>query len=195
MTGPELPALDEPRAIVLVEGASDRMAVSAAAARLGIDLEARRIAVVVLGGIQGLFRMLPLLGPRNPRTVCGLYDEAEESVVREALERIAPALLADGTLEDAGWFACRRDLEDEIIRACGTAFAESRLDAEGELAAFRRMQQQPAWRGREPSDQLRRWIAGGARRKLRYARILVEALPPERVPRPLVRVLERASQA
>ena len=67
MAGESPPDLDEPRAVVLVEGVSDRIAVTAAARLLHVDLEARRIAVVVLGGIQGLFRMLPLLASARQR--------------------------------------------------------------------------------------------------------------------------------
>jgi hypothetical protein len=36
-------------------------------------------------------------------------------------------------------------------------------------------------------------VAGGSRRKLRYARILVEAMPAERMPPPLLAALERVS--
>jgi hypothetical protein len=50
----------------------------------------------------------------------------------------------------------------------------------------------PAWRGRPTEEQLRRFMGSGGRRKFRYARILVEALDLERVPRPLDAVLTRA---
>ena len=51
------------------------------------------------------------------------------------------------------------------------------------------MQKQPAWRGRPVEEQLRRFFGSGARRKIRYARFLVEALDLARVPRPLELVL------
>jgi hypothetical protein len=54
-----------------------------------------------------------------------------------------------------------------------------------DLSSFRTFQKQPAWRGRPVEAQLRRYMGSADRRKLRYARILVEALDPERVPRPL----------
>jgi hypothetical protein len=38
-------------------------------------------------------------------------------------------------------------------------------------------------------EQLRRWLGSGGRRKIRYARLLVDALDLARVPRPLDGVL------
>ena len=40
------------------------------------------------------------------------------------------------------------------------------------------------------AQQLRRFIASGARRKIRYARFLVDALDLDRVPRPLADLVE-----
>lgn len=183
--------LDDVRSAVFVEGLSDRIAVEALAHRRGVDLGERRVLVVVLGGVQGLRRMLQLIPRRAGLVLSGLYDEAEEHVVRAALldQRV---ITEDGSLEDAGFFACRRDLEDELIRACGVEAVEACLAAEGDLTAFRRLQRQPEWRGRSADAQLRRWIASGARRKLRYAKILVDAVTAERMPQPLDRVLDRA---
>jgi hypothetical protein len=62
---------------------------------------------------------------------------------------------------------------------------EQIADAQGDLGAFRTLQKQPAWRGRPTEEQLRRWLRSGARRKIRYARFLVEALDLSEVPRPL----------
>ena len=67
------------------------------------------------------------------------------------------------------------------------------IDAQGELGSFRTLQKQPAWRGRPPEEQLRRYFGSGARRKIRYARLLVDALDLAHVPRPLDLVLEAAT--
>jgi hypothetical protein len=80
---------------------------------------------------------------------------------------------------------CVADLEDELIRALGTAAVEHVLDAEGELGSFRTLQKQPAWRGHTTHDQLRRFMGSGSGRKIRYAGRLVAALDLDRVPRPL----------
>ena len=50
----------------------------------------------------------------------------------------------------------------------------------------------PEWRDRATEDQLRRFMGSGARRKIRYARLLVDALDLERVPRPLDGALSHA---
>jgi len=47
----------------------------------------------------------------------------------------------------------------------------------------------PAWRDRATEEQLRRFMGSGGRRKIRYARYLVDALDLDRVPRPLDRLV------
>jgi hypothetical protein len=81
------------------------------------------------------------------------------------------------------------DLEDELIRALGAAWVEAVIDAQGELASFRTLQKQVAWRGQSTEAQLRRFMGSGATRKIRYARLLVDALDLAHVPRPLHLVL------
>jgi hypothetical protein len=185
-------SLRDPKGIALVEGVSDQIAVDTLAHRLRPDAEPQ-ISVLPVGGAQGLRRTLRVVIARHPGVpLAGLYDIAEAPVVRSALEDAG--LLPPGhEIEEAGFFACVHDLEDELLRACGPALAEQCLSANGDLTAFRKLQSQPEWRGRPLHDQLRRWIASGARRKLRYARILVAAIPSERMPQPLVAVLERAA--
>jgi hypothetical protein len=63
------------------------------------------------------------------------------------------------------------------------------VDAQGDLGSFRTLQKQAAWRGRPREEQLRRFMGSGGSRKIRYAPLLVRALPLDRVPRPLDRVL------
>jgi hypothetical protein len=181
------------RAVVLVEGFSDQIAVETLAAAQGRDLAAERIAVVPIGGAQAVGRFLVRFGPRggaNGPALAGLCDEGEEPVFRRALERCGlGASLTREDLERLGFYVCVTDLEDELIRALGAAGVEAVLDANGDLGAFRTFQKQPAWRGRSVDAQLRRFLGSADRRKLRYARLLVEALGPERAPRPLAGVL------
>ena len=92
-------------------------------------------------------------------------------------------------MERLGFYVCVRDLEDELIRAHGAASVERIAEAEGDLGAFRTLQKQPAWQGRAVEDQLRRWLGSGGRRKIRYARLLVDTLDLSQMPRPLDRVL------
>ena len=185
MGGVQLP---EARAIVVVEGASDRSAVEALAKRRGRDLTAEGVAVVAIGGAQAIGRFLDVVWrPARGVELAGLCDVGEERHFRRALERAG--LGAD--LERAGFFVCDRDLEDELIRAIGTDAVEAIVEAEGDLTAFRTLQKQPEWRGRPTGEQLHRFMGSGGSRKVRYARLLVEALDPARVPRPLDGVLAR----
>jgi hypothetical protein len=92
-------------------------------------------------------------------------------------------------MERLGFYVCVADLEDELIRALGAAAVEQVVDAQGELGSFRTLQKQSAWQGRSTEEQLRRFMGSGARRKIRYGRLLVEALDLSQVPRPLDLVL------
>ena len=95
------------------------------------------------------------------------------------------------TWKQLGFYVCVEDLEDELIRALGAAAVEEVVEAQGDLGPFRTLQKQPAWQGRPREDQLRRFLGSGGRRKIRYARYLVEALEPGSVPRPLDLLLTR----
>ena len=64
---------------------------------------------------------------------------------------------------------------------------EGEKSLEGSL--FLTLQKQPTWRGQSVEAQLRRFMCSGARRKIRYARLLVDALDLARTPRPLHGVL------
>src|SRR5690242_242986 len=164
--------------VVLVEGTSDRLAVEALALRRRRDLEAEGVAVVPMGGYGNLPR---LLERHRGFRLAGLYDVGEERHFLRALgcdDRAA--------LERVGFYACVRDLEDELTRAVGPEGMERVLAEQNELRAFRTYQKQPAHRARPLEEQLHGFMWN---RKQRYAVLLVEALDLERVPRPLDRVL------
>jgi hypothetical protein len=60
---------------------------------------------------------------------------------------------------------------------------------QGELGSFRVLQRQPAQRTRTVDQQLHRFFGSGSGRKQRYAGLLVDAVEPDRAPRPLRAVL------
>jgi hypothetical protein len=188
-TARALAKIDTARAVVLVEGISDQIALETAAAGRGRDLDAERVVIVPIGGAHAIRRFLTSFAPTVP--LAGLYDRREEEVVRRGLVDAGFGTPSDRAgLEALGFFVCVDDLEDELIRAVGTDGVEKLLTADGDLGAFHSMRNQPAWRGREPAAQLRRWLGSGSRRKLRYARSLVEAaLIRDALPRPLDAVL------
>jgi hypothetical protein len=187
---PLAPGVDPPT-VVLVEGTSDQVALEALAARRGRDLAAEGVAVVPMGGARSIRRFLELFGPRGvDGRLAGLCDAGEEGDVRRGLERAGLGSdLSRADMEALGFYVCVVDLEDELIRCLGAAAVEQVVEAQGELGSFRTFQQQPAWRGRSPQEQLRRFIGTHSGRKVRYARLLVDALDLASVPRPLDRVL------
>ena len=179
------------RAVVLVEGISDRYAVEALAGRRGRDLAAEGVSVVPIGGAQAIGRFLTRFGPAGlGLRVAGLCDAGEEREFRRGLERagLGSDLTREG-MERLGFYVCEQDLEDELIRALGADAVQQIVDAHGDLGPFRTLQKQPEWRGRPVEQQLRRFMSSGGRRKTRYARYLVEAVDLDRVPRPLDGVL------
>jgi hypothetical protein len=181
----------ELRAVVLVEGISDQRAPEALALRRGRDLDAEGITIVPIGGAQSIGRFLSRFGPQGIDVrLAGLCDAGEEGEFRRGLERAGLGTdLTRADMESLGFYVCEADLEDELIRALGAATVEQIADVQGDLGSFRTLQKQPAWQGRPTEQQLRRWMGSGGRRKIRYARLLVEALDPGRVPRPLDLVL------
>ena len=184
-------AVQQPHAVVLVEGLSDQSALEALAVRRGRNLDAEGVSVVSIGGAQAIGRFLHRFGPQGLDVkLAGLCDAGEEGDFRRGLERAGLGTdLTRGDMERLGFYVCEADLEDELIRALGAAAVEEVVEAQGDLGSFRTLQKQPQWRGRPVEEQLRRYLGSGARRKIRYARLLVEALELARMPRPLERVL------
>ena len=182
------------RAAILVEGWSDQAAVETLAQRRSIDLRAEGIAVVPIGGVTNLGHFIDALGARGLGLVlAGLYDVGEERHVLRSLERCGlGAGLTRAAAQALGFFVCDADLEDELIRALGAAAALRVIEAEGELASFRRFQAQPFQQGQDRHAQLRRFMGTRAGRKVRYGSLLVAALAQGQMPRPLDRVLEHA---
>lgn len=153
--------------VVLVEGESDRIALQTLAARMGIGMP----RVQVVGGSKGARRAAAELeGTR----LIGLVDANE----RRDFERVLDTV-----------FVCDPDLEAEFVRAMGVPAVEAVIAAQGELGSFRGLQKQPFQRDRPPEAQLARFFGGRSGNKARYARLLAEAVPLERVPAPLAALL------
>jgi hypothetical protein len=187
--GPDGPARDlaeslGARTAVLLEGLSDVAAVEALAARRGRDLAAEGVCVVPMGGAMSVGRYAVLLGPSGlGLRLTGLCDEGEEGFYERGLTR------AQAPLQDI--YVCAADLEDELIRALGTAGVEEVLRAEGDFRAWQTFQRQPAQHGRPRHQQMRRFLGTKKGRKIRYGRLLVEALASDRTPPPLDGLLAR----
>jgi hypothetical protein len=177
--------------VVLVEGTSDAVALETLAERHDRNLDAEGVVIVPMGGAQSIGRFLAHYGPGGLDVrLAGLCDAGEEPEFQRGLEQ---AGLGDGLtradMERLGFYVCVADLEEELIRALGPDRVEEIVDAHGDLGPFRTLQKQPDWQERPKADQLRRFMGSGGSRKIRYARLLVEALDLDRVPRPLDRLL------
>ena len=149
------------------------------------------VGIVSIGGAQAIGRFLERFGPRGAGlALAGLCDAGEERDFKRGLERAGLGTgLSRVDMERLGFFVCDVDLEDELIRALGSESVLEIVAAEGDLRSFRTLQKQPAWAARPVEEQLRRFMGSGGSRKIRYARLLVEALELDRVPQPLDGVL------
>lgn len=172
--------------IVLVEGDSDAAAVTTLAGRFDTS-HGRDLQVVSAHGVTNYRRLLARIRSDHPhRRIVGLYDDPEERVVRRALEHAGFGMsLSRADVEGLGFFACVVDLEDELIRAIGVDAVERLVETQGELAAFRILQQQPAQRGRPADQQLRRFMGTKSTRKIRYGHLLAAEVDLDRCPAPL----------
>jgi len=187
----QTPRIEDPRAVVLVEGASDKVALETLARRRGLDLAGEGVLVVAIGGAHGVGRFLERYGPAGAGVrLAGLCDAGEEGELVRALERAGfGAGLGRGEMERLGFYVCDRDLEDELIRCLGAPAVEDVLAEQGKLGSFRTYQKQLAHRGRATEEQLRGFMTNW---KVELAAPLVEALDLERAPRPLDLVLAHA---
>jgi len=168
-------------AVMLVEGVSDQIAIEAIAAAAGRDLATERVAVVPIGGAQAIGRFLTRFGT-GELVLVGVCDAGGEDVWHRARLRAGAPVFQ--------FFVCVDDLEDELIRAVTPAGVEELLGAHGDLGSFRTMQKQAPWRDQPVAAQLRRFLASGATRKLRYASVLGTAsLEGGCVPPPLAQAL------
>jgi OLD-like protein len=161
------------RAIVIVEGASDRVALETLALRRGRDLAAEGVQIVAIGGAHAIRRFVTSLDGSDVRLV-GLVDARQEDVFRRFGIDV---------------YVCDTDLEDELIRALGVERMEQVIESQGELRSLRSLQKQPAQRDRTTLQHLRRFISTRSGRKAQYAKAMVEALDLDKVPGPLDGVL------
>src|SRR4029079_16267661 len=112
---------DAARAVVLVEGLSDRAALSTLARRNASDVDRDGLAIVAIDGATNISRYLEQYGPHGRNLeIGGLCDAGEEPALRRRLAGAGYGSdLTRDRLEQLGFFVCDRDLEDEMIRALG----------------------------------------------------------------------------
>ena len=138
------------RAVVLVEGNSDRIALRSAAERAGRDLAAEGVDVVAMGGVTNTRAFAERYGPHGLDVpLAGLYDAADEHKVRQGLAAAGLGEAHDtDSLAALGFYRCSADLEEELIRAVGVdggVEAVIEVAGRGTVAAAARAHARPAW--------------------------------------------------
>ena len=182
------------RQVVLLEGVSDIAAVTAVAATRNVQLTG--VELVDLGGVTNVRRALvELHGIRGEVEVLGLCDAPEVRFVEQALRRIGRVVRNSSDLAAHGFFVCRADLEDELIRALGDERTVRVIERLGLRHKLDTLRQQPAWQDRPLADQLHRFCGVASGRKELLAAALSAALDPAQVPDPLLQLVERIAAA
>ena len=168
-------------AVILVEGITDRIALEAVAAKLGRDLAAEGVEVVPIGGAQAIRRAA---AEYEGERVVGLCDAGEERWFRR--------VLGDAT------YVCVEDLEDELIRALGTAAVQEVVAARGRARDLPQLPE-PARLARPAGRRSASPLVPGFRpaARSRYPPLLVEALEPKpsRVRWPVCSPLQRCRES
>ncbi|MEX1092346.1 MAG: ATP-dependent endonuclease [Acidimicrobiia bacterium] len=177
------------RAVILVEGPSDQVAVEILAARCGHDLDQSGVEVVAIGGATNLRQFIETYGPGGRGALlAGLGDIGEVAVYGRTLSRAGVSRgPSRHELEEAGFHMCVVDLEDELIRALGAVQTRSIVERADTPGSFRSYQRQPAHREQRLETQLRGFVTNW---KIEYARLFVAELHLAQVPRPLAGVLD-----
>jgi hypothetical protein len=117
------------KAVVVVEGDSDRVALETLARRRGRDLAAEGVEIVPIGGAHAIRRYLEKLKANGSEVkLAGLVDAGQEDVFRRAV---------DHTGFEIDLYVCDTDLEDELIRAVGLESVEDVIEAQGDLRSLR----------------------------------------------------------
>ena len=182
--------------VILVEGPSDKLAIEAAADRLGINLDSEGLTIVALRGGGSIATFLGMFGPKGfDLRLAGLCDL--DSQANWAGKLVDAGLAPEATTEaceEAGFFVCTKDLEDELISAVGVNEVHRVLQDHGDGSAFEKYAKQPKHCDKTMIDQLRGFLARRGR-KLRYAPILVDHLEASAIPPPLLGVLRSVTKS
>ncbi|WP_029202167.1 hypothetical protein [Ornithinimicrobium pekingense] len=172
--------------LVLLEGPSDVAALGAVLGRCAPRVPRTAYRLVDMGGVTNTAAHLRAARADRPSwPVLGLCDEAESWVVARALQQQGVEAGDGADLAQHGFFVCRRDLEEELIRALGVEGCLLLLERAGLGHRFRSFSRQRVWADRPVRERLHRFAGVASGRKILLARQMAAALPAESVPPPL----------
>ena len=176
------------RAVILVEGQSDKYALEAVAAKKKRNLDADGATIVAMRGAGGIGTFLSLLGPNGLKVkLAGLCDANEESKWAQALELHGMGAKLDrAAMATLGFEVCDRDLEEVLIAAVGEVKTLAIIDAQGDKAEFETFAQQPTQKTKPVPQQLHDFLH---RRNITYAPLMVDAIDAAKIPPALEHVI------
>lgn len=178
------------RAVILVEGQSDKYALEAVAAKKKRNLDADGVTIVAMRGAGVIATFLSLLGPDGLKLkLAGLCDAKEESKWAQALESHGMgSKLNRAAMSAIGFEMCDGDLEEVLIAAVGEKTTLAIIDAQGDKAEFNSFAQQPTQKPKPVPQQLHDFLHLRGR-NITYAPLMVDAIDAAKLPAALERVI------
>ena len=183
------------RVVVLVEGESDVAALTQLPGIHGSG-PSDVVQIRAMGGATNIRQQLDCaVREDGVRRILGLCDVAEARFYQRALADQGFAADSPSDLAAYGFQCCVVDLEDELIRALGPDRVLGVLTDLRLMRRFDTFRTQPFWRDQNLHAQLRRFAGTTSGRKATFARALTRALPPDRLPGPLARLIDQIGRA
>lgn len=178
------------RAVILVEGQSDKYALEAVAAKKKRNLDADSVTIVAMRGAGGIATFLNLLGSNGLKLkLAGLCDAKEESKWARALESHGMGAKLDrAAMSTIGFEVCDADLEEVLIKAVGEKTILAIIDAQGDKAEFDTFVKQPTQNAKPVVQQLHDFLHLRGR-NITYAPLMVDAIDATKLPAVLERVI------
>jgi hypothetical protein len=172
--------------VVLLEGQSDVAAMKVLIEASPLAGQAAKIELVDMGGVTNVRQHAnTLVSSGRAHRVLGLCDARETRYFVQALAAHCPKITDPSIMRTFGFHVCRRDLEDELIRALGADRVLRVLNTLGLAESFHQFRRQPAWRDKPVHAQLRRFAGVASGRKTVFAAALASATPLTSAPAPL----------
>jgi len=183
------------RVVVLVEGESDVAALTQLPGVHGPGT-ADVVEIRAMGGATNIRQQLDgAVHEEGVLRILGLCDVAEARFYQRALADQGLTADSPSDLAAYGFHCCVVDLEDELIRAHGPESVLAELTDLRLTRRFDTFRTQPFWRDQGLHAQLKRFAGTTSGRKAAFARALTRALPPDRLPSPLARLIDQIGRA
>jgi predicted ATP-dependent endonuclease of OLD family len=175
------------KALIVVEGFSDLLALRTLTKLRGKDLDASGVSLLSLDGSGTFKHYLQLFGPEGLGVeLRGLCDQDAERDWIEKLSAAGIGVADRASLEENGFFVCDPDLEAEMLSALEPTEITRVINEDGAEATFSSFASHPANSGLTEHEIQ---VAFFKNEKVRWAPLFAAAMSPTALPQPIERLL------